>query len=204
MYGYLTTMWLDASSRRALTGLLLVLICAGCTQLGFPRSTLRGPVTVTASCNTPPDTVVGLLAYAHALAADTPAQREAAVHRARQQVHDTADARHYARLAIALGTPAQKLYTPDEAARYARLAAEDKDAHWSTAARQYLEDYARLYTELTANSTTDSGNDNTATSGSSDTDAQQQIAQLRAQLADAQHKLRELANIEDRLNSGSQ
>lgn len=133
------------------------------------------------------DSALALLDYAHHLAVISPDGREAVVHAARDQVSEQPTALHYAHLALALGTPGQRLYTPDEAARYARLALQAKPAPWSTAARQYLEDYARLYTELTGDN--DSGG------------SPARVAQLKKELAEAHKKLRALAHIEERLDS---
>jgi hypothetical protein len=143
--------------------------------------------------------VIGLLKYAHALAAGTPAEREQAVRVARRQVRQRPSAQGDARLAIALGTPAQRLYTPSGAARYARRAVHADDARWSPAARQYLIDTIRLYQQLARHLATD----NPASTQKIARVKDQRIVQLKAQLADARRKLQALAHVEDRLDSSS-
>ncbi|WP_423821441.1 hypothetical protein V5738_13990 [Salinisphaera sp. SPP-AMP-43] len=129
---------------------------------------------------------LALLSYAHRLAETTPSGREEAVRAARHQVRDKPDATSYAYLALALGTPHQHLYTPDEAARYAQLALDAENAPWDTVARQYLSDYARLYSELTE---------------LQDDDDEQRINDLKQRLEKAQRKLKALSNLENRLDN---
>lgn len=133
---------------------------------------------------------LSLLGYAHRLADTSPAGREAAVRAARRQVQTAPSAITYAYLALALGSPQQRLYTPDEAARYAKLALETQPSPWDPDARQYLSDFARLYGELTR-----------ATDATDATDADRQIADLKDRLSKAQNKLKALSNIEDRLDT---
>lgn len=129
-----------------------------------------------------------LLGYAYRLTRTSPAGREAAVRTARQQARSEPGAITYAYLAIALGSPHQHLYTPDEAARYARRALAAKPSPWDPDARQYLSDYARLYGALTR------------ARGPSDAD-RRRIADLEKHLARAQAKLKALSNIEDHLDN---
>lgn len=162
-------------------GLALSLAMTGCAHDNVkPPSPPQTPPELAAPALT-------LLGYAHRLARTTPAGREAAVRAARRQVQKSPSAITYAYLALALGSPHQRLYTPDEAARYAKLALETKPAPWDPDARQYLSDYARLYSELTQTSDSD--------------DADRQIADLKAQLSKAQNKLKALSHIEDRLDT---
>lgn len=159
-------------------GIVLSLVTAGCAHEDIaPPNPKHTPQELSAPALT-------LLGYAHRLAQTSPAGREAAVRAARQQVKSAPSAITYAYLALALGSPHQRLYTPDEAARYARLALETKPAPWDPDARQYLSDYARLYGELTKTDNAD-----------------QQIADLKARLSKAQHKLKALSHIEDRLDT---
>lgn len=180
--------------RAAGRALALVLLCvlAGCAA--HPPSNTSTPIPETPPTTEPRNPALALLDYAHHLATISPAARQAAVSTAREHVHTHASAAAYARLAIALGTPGQKLYTPDEAARYARLALKTSPSPWDTDARQYLADYARLYTRVTSQSDT-----NTASVTNKPTTAE--ILRLRAQLDEAHKKLRALAHIEERLDS---
>jgi len=149
---------------------------------------------------------LALLDYAHQLTAFSPQAREAAVNAARNDIRSQPNATDYARLALALGTPGQRLYTPDEAARYAGLALKTTPSPWNTAARQYLTDYARLYTQLTRSRASNSvgatsavpkaGDDAHASAGSS-----AEVQRLQTELAEARRKLAALAHIEDRLDS---
>ncbi len=134
--------------------------------------------------------MTGLLNYAHALAVGTPAKRANAVRAARRQLRQNPSAKHKARLAIALGIPAQRYYRPREAARYAQRAIDANDAHWSPTAKHYLSDHAWLYQQLASRATADKAKTH-------------RIAQLKAQLANAHHKLRALANVENQLDSSS-
>ncbi|MGN8159148.1 hypothetical protein ACS8Y6_03145 [Salinisphaera sp. RV14] len=163
--------------------LAAALAVSGCAHdKGNPLATAQTPPEMSAPALT-------LLGYARRLADTTPAGREAAVRAARRQVRTSPSAISYAYLALALGSPHQRLYTPDEAARYARLALNTKPAPWDPDARQYLSDYARLYGELTQ------------ANGDEPSDAAQKIADLKARLAKAQNKLKALSNIEDRLDT---
>lgn len=189
-------MRLDRLLPRHLCIITLMLALAGtaCVQ-HRPPSTAPAPAS---------DPVVSLLEYADTLANSSPDQREQAVAAARQTVAGAPGARHYARLALAYGTPSQRRYTPDEAARYARLALNADDADWSPAARRYLQQYARLYTALTQSSSTPTESRSTASdasTGTYDDNAEQRIADLKSQLAEAHRKLRELADIEDNLSA---
>lgn len=182
-------------SRGPAVGLLVAVVLLG-TLVGCARppsdtasSILKKQPTVE-----PRDPALALLDYAHRLATISPAARVTAVKTARADVHDRTSAAAYARLAIALGTPGQKLYTPDEAARYARLALEAEPSPWNTRAHQYLGDYARLYTRLT-----DDSDQHSADTNSQSTAAQ--VRRLQTELDEAHKKLRALAHIEERLDS---
>lgn len=107
---------------------------------------------------------------------------------ARRRAHESPDARNYAHLAIALGSPHQRLYTPDEASRYARLALMAQPSPWDPDAQQYLADYARLYGQLAASKQPSGG-------------SEQHIADLKRQLSRARQKLKALSNIEDHLDN---
>ena len=178
-----------AHERGLLLALTVMLAISGCTSFKAPLMPGSNTHTVppfAPTCGKQADAVIGLLRYAQTLANEAPDQRESSVGEARQQVDADPSALHHARLAIALGTPAQHLYTPDEAARYAELALDDENASWSPATRQYLSDYARVYRALVTD----------------DTDGKQQrIVQLQAQLSDARRKLHALAAIEKSLDS---
>ncbi|WP_123631918.1 hypothetical protein [Salinisphaera orenii] len=137
------------------------------------------------------DPAIDLLLYAHELQSGSPEARAKAVEQARSAVDDAPDARNLARLALAYGAPKQTRYTPDLAARYAGRALEADDARWNAAARQYLRDYRRFYTRLTEQSPSDDDSE----------DARARIAELEAELDEAQRKLREMATIEERLGS---
>lgn len=168
----------------------------GCAHPGQPTAPPTA-VTTTEHRSAVRDPVLSLLDYAHHLSAISPDAREDVVKTTRDHVRKTPNATDYARLAIALGTPGQRLYTPDEAARYAQLSLKTRPSPWSPAARQYLSDYARLYTQLTK--------DQSAESDDSDSDEQarenRRIEHLRSELEEAHRKLRELAHIEERLDS---
>ncbi|MES1926075.1 hypothetical protein T31B1_12174 [Salinisphaera sp. T31B1] len=199
-------------SQIGLLGLGLCLL-AGCVH-ETPRQTPSRQSGVAAQIIAPSDPAVALLNFAHELHAATPQQRADAVVAARKAAQDTPGAYSYANLALAYGTPGQRRYTPDEAARYAQRALEADDARWSPAARQYLTDYARLYTQLTKPDTSSDtaprearddvpGMDPSPEPSAGDTaslEAQQaHIARLQAELDEAHRKLRELANLEERL-----
>ncbi|KEZ78541.1 hypothetical protein [Salinisphaera hydrothermalis] len=177
--------WPEKRSGHALLaalGLALSLATTGCAheEARPPHASQQTSTELSAPALT-------LLGYARRLARTTPAGREAAVRAARRQVRTAPGAVSYAYLALALGSPHQRLYTPDEAARYARLALDTKPAPWDPDARQYLSDYARLYGELTQDDETD--------------EADRQIADLKSRLSNAQNKLKALSHIEDRLDT---
>ena len=161
------------------------------------------------------DPVLDLLDYAAQLRQATPEARARAVSLAREEVDNRADAHSYAHLALAFGTPGQRRYTPDEAARYAQRALSADNAHWSPAAVQYLSDLARLYTQSVSNTAggdpaTDIGaapaSANKPLSPSAQDPGSQQrahIRELERELHDARRKLRELAEIETRLGEST-
>lgn len=160
----------------------------GCAHGPRPQPTLHSPPELSAPA-------LSLLGYAYRLHSTSADGREAAVRTARQQVRSDPGALSYAYLAIALGTPHQHLYTPDEAARYARLALSSDDAPWDPDARQYLRDCLRLYRALSVSS-----RHTTVAVKNSRADAEH-IAKLHTQLDQARAKLRALSHIEDRLDS---
>lgn len=171
--------------RRAYARLGLVIAVslglAGCMhEIPPPPPTPQAPPALSAPALT-------LLGYAWRLAQTSPEGREAAVRAARKQMQASPGAITYAYLALALGSPHQRLYTPDGAARYARLALKARPAPWDPDARQYLSDYARLYGELAR--------------AKQPSDAEQRIADLKRRLAKAQNKLKALSNIEEQLDN---
>lgn len=192
MYGYPNNMRLSESwphrrhtarSGRAMAALGLILsgLLAGCAHAPH-RPTSPAPVPVDAGDSQ----ALNLLTYARRLAETTPAGRRQAVIAARRQMHRTPGAVTYAYLALALARPHQRLYTPDEAARYARLALAADDAHWSATARLYLSDTARLLEQAT----TPAGKSESV-----------HVAALEKALAAARAKLAALSNIEDQLDT---
>lgn len=185
----------EATSLAAALG--LALLGSGCATA--PPAAPERPVVVHAGENRP-DAVVGLLEYVRQLDTDTPEARAQAVVDARTAVNRAPGARSYAQLALAYGRPEQTRYTPDLAARYAERALSADDADWSAAAAQYLRDYARLYTLITSEDVPGSAPaDRSPAAGSNP----QRIADLEARLAEAHRKLREMADIEDRLSTGN-
>ena len=190
-------------------------IAAGCANT--PRHAKAAQVdriesSPAASITPARDPVLDLLEYAARLDDATPEARAEAVGQARAQASASPGAFSYARLALAFGTPGQRRYTPDEAARYAQRALDADDAQWSPAARQYLSEFARLYTELTrhpdtpatpqiARRDTPSATQRPARPAGGETE---RVRALERELDEAHRKLRELADIEDRLSeSGS-
>lgn len=156
------------------------------------------------------DPVLDLLEYARHLREATPEARARAVVDARNRVHNTPGAIGYARLALAYGTPGQRRYTPDEAARYAKRALDVDDTPWSPAAGQYLSDIARLYTESarqaqpaptgTANRGQPSADPTPQRRANNQSIVNTRVRALEKQLDEANRKLRELADIEEHLN----
>lgn len=157
------------------------------------------------------DPVLDLLDYARCLHEATPASRAEAVGNARERANAAPGAIRYARLALAFGTAGQRRYTPDEAARYAQRALDADDAHWSPGASQYLADLARLYAkaarppEQTSVPGAPIASDEpapaqTAAGAAGAARDNERVRALEQQLDEARRKLRELANIEDRLS----
>lgn len=163
-----------------LAALLGVVALAGCALMPAQTPSRHGH---TSAISAPALTLLGRAAK---LAKADSGQREAAVRAARQRRQNTPGPVSDAYLAIALGSPHQHLYNPQEAARYAQLALNAKSAPWDPDARQYLRDLVRLYGAL---------DDEFAT--------RQRIADLQRQLAQAQHKLKALTNVETHLDSTS-
>ncbi|GAB3679872.1 hypothetical protein [Salinisphaera aquimarina] len=206
------------NARRAGIAVLLVATIGGCAHAPpeAPADIAQRPV---ATPGKRPDPALALLDYARRLQNATPEQREQHVVTARRAVSEYAGANSFARLALAYGTPNQRRYTPDEAARYAQRALDAEDNHWSPAARQYLSDCARLYQAVADNNQTtapahqaearpeaaqDQATQAAGRQARADSNARADadrahIARLQAQLDEAHRKLRELANIEDRL-----
>jgi len=197
----------------------LVLLGSACVHAPPEEATVQARVA--APVARAPDPAIDLLNFAHRLSQATPQQRAEAVVATRQAVRDDPNARSYANLAIAYGAPSQRRYTPDEAARYARRAVQAEDADWSPAARQYLSDYARLRAPTTRSGSPSHPVDSSAAvrrgydtdrpdttpaaddrGQSADRDAE--VMRLQAELDDAHRKLRELANIENRLGDSPQ
>lgn len=194
----------------AVGGVLVLLISACAHEQTQPAQVQTTTPSASASVADP---VVELLDFAHRLGQATPQQRADAVVAARDAVREHPDAHSHAKLAIAYGAPSQRRYTPDEAARYARLAARTEDANWSPAARQYLRQYAQLC-ELMTSKNVRAERENVAAPADPPVSAAEhehpanardlEIARLQSELADAHRKLRELANIENRLGDGPQ
>lgn len=158
------------------------------------------------------DSVLDLLDYARQLREASPEARAEAVANARTRVDDTPGASSYAYLALAYGTPGQRRYTPDEAERYVQRALGAGDSSWSPAAKQYLGDLARLYskaarppdTSTKSSAPTTPGKAQPAQSAATIPTDTPRVRALEQALDDARRKLRELADIEDRLSeSGS-
>ncbi|RJS92258.1 hypothetical protein [Salinisphaera sp. Q1T1-3] len=162
------------------TALALVIVAGlgGCAHLAPAPQ----PPVQTATARPAP--TLDLLRYARRLSDTTPAGRETAVDDARQQVRKAPGATTYAHLALALAAPHQRLYTPDEAARYARLALNAAPNPWDDNARQYLGDMARWLTLATQHT---------------DADADR-IRTLESQLGEARTKLEALSDIEQRID----
>jgi hypothetical protein len=209
----------------ALLGTLLLGLCSGCVAPG-KRPGLASTVETSpaASITTERDPVLDLLEYAAHLESATPEERADAVAHARRHASEAPGALNYAQLAVAFGTPGQRRYTPDEAARYAELALGADDAQWSPAAAQYLRDMARLYAEVvpaktsTGTATVESSDQaqpvtqtpplaeqaRAETDPDANTTESARVKALERELDEAHRKLRELADIEDRLSeSGS-
>ncbi|HET7312879.1 hypothetical protein [Salinisphaera sp.] len=199
------------SDRRARAGLAIALAIAAALAVGIAgcahEKTAPPTPPMPAELSAPALTLLG---YARRLARTTPEGREAAVRAARKQVRKTPGAISYAYLALALGSPHQRLYTPDGAARYAKLALETEPAPWDPDARQYLGDYARLYGELTQTREAAENEDSHTERhiaelkkrlSSEDSYTERRIAELEKRLFMARKKLNALSNIEDRLDN---
>ena len=141
--------------------------------------------------------VVGLLEYADTLATSDAATRETAVRQMRRAVSIRPDARNYARLSLALGTPHQRLYTPDEAARYARKAMAARDARWDRISRRFLALQAHQLTEISRRPRSEPAVAKTHDGATSDA----RVARLTQQLAEARAKIAALSNLERQLDS---
>lgn len=177
--------------------LVVALLLSACVHRGQPGpqgpGQSRSAAAHTRNANSE-DPVLALLDYARELAQATPAERVQAVALARKQAATKPNGMRYARLALAFGTPGQKRYTPDEAARYARRALADEQTAWSPAAQQYLADLIRLYDRSNQRVSTPQPADAAPSDGESE-----RVRALESELAEAHRKLRELADIEARL-----
>lgn len=174
-------------NRLGLAATLVICVCFG------PAGCAHTPVQITrtavlAPAGEPPSPASALLGYASRLGETTPAGRENAVRQARRQADREPCADTYAHLALALAAPHQRLYTPDEAARYARRALAARPTPWDRDARQYLTDVARLLEDADTRSQQDA-----------DT-----IAVLRLQLAAARNKLNAMSDIESQIDAADQ
>lgn len=197
----------------AVLGVAGAMLISGCVNTPKPApQDDRIQTSPAATISYDRDPVLDLLDYARQLREAKPGAREKAVGTARARANAAPSAISYARLALAFGTPDQRRYTPDEAARYAQRALNADDAQWSPAAKQYLGDLARLYAKAarppqatpppaTTTVSSEPAPTHTATTIASDTP---RVRALEQALDDAHRKLRELADIEDRLSeSGS-
>lgn len=185
----------ESIPRALVAAALLAATLAGCVHVPRHDPGRNAATPVAAHI----DPVVELLEYAHTLEAGTPEQRAQAVIAARESAIRSPGAWHYARLAVAYGMPEQRRYTPDEAARYAQRALDADNARWSDAARQYLRDYARMYGAMTRPVSAD---DSAAETGNQRRSSR--VVALQAELDEARRKLRELADIEDRLSTSDE
>lgn len=199
----------------AMLGVAGAMLISGCVNTPKPApQDDRIQTSPAATISYDRDPVLDLLGYARQLREAKPGAREKAVGTARARANAAPSAISYARLALAFGTPDQRRYTPDEAARYARRALNADNAQWSPAAKQYLDDLARLYakaarppqaTVTTPPAATTASSapapSHTTTTIASDTP---RVRALEQALDDAHRKLRELADIEEQLSeSGS-
>ena len=204
---------LSISGRALPIALIAVAMLSGCVN-SSPRPTYEDNIqsSPAATITHERDPVLDLLDYAGQLHDASPEARAQAVADARASASDTPGGMSFARLAVAFGTPGQTRYTPDEAARYAQRALEADDIEWSPAGRQYLADYARLYATITrqpqpvapaaptvARRDTPPAPPTSETAQASSPD-KQRVRTLEKQLDEAHRKLRELADIEDRLS----
>jgi hypothetical protein len=205
-------------------GPLLIVLCvatvtsSGCANDPPPPPALGDRVETSPAMPLAPerDPVLDLLDYAAQLQQATPDARAEAVAAAREQVDQKPNAQSYAHLALAFGTAGQRRYTPDEATRYAQRALTADDATWSPAATQYLRDLARLYADSARSNTRSEPappaprpaapepKTAAATDDRPNARARAHIRELERELDEARRKLRELAEIENRLgDSGS-
>ena len=134
--------------------------------------------------------VVGLLEYSDMLDRATPEVRQKAVRQMRRGVRARPTAANYARLSIALGMPRQRLYTPDEAARYARKALATTPNDWDRISRRFLIDQARHMDRISSKA---ARHDNVSPAPARD---RARIADLEQALAAARAKISALSNIE--------
>ena len=142
--------------------------------------------------------VVGLLEYSDMLDRATPEVRQKAVRQMRRGARAHPTAANYARLSIALGMPRQRLYTPDEAARYARKALATTPNDWDRISRRFLIDQAH-HMDRIAGRTTGRGNASPTSSN-----ARARVAELERALAAARAKISALSDIESQIeNNGA-
>lgn len=160
-----------------------LVLCAGCAHLPHLGGTEQH------STVEPQPPVQVLLDYARHLAEGTPENRDTAVRVARQLAKKQPSAINYAFLALALGSPGQHHYTAEGAARYAKKALEKQPSPWDPEAKQYLTGMARLYGKLAHIKSSQSEANNA------------RIADLKSQLDDARHKIKELSTIEKQLDT---
>ena len=140
--------------------------------------------------------VVGLLEYSDMLDRADPEVRQKAVRQMRRAARAQPTAVNYARLSIALGTPHQRLYTPGEAARYARKALATTPNDWDRISRRFLTDQARHLDRIGSLTT---NHDSTSPAPPSD---RARIAELEQELAAARAKISALSNIESQIERG--
>lgn len=156
--------------------LLIVIasLVSGCTLMQPPTDTTVRPVDQ-------------LLFYSRALAEAAPSGRLAMLASARDAHAQNPTPATAARLALAYGQPGYKGYAPDHAARYAEQALAEGADYWGLAAAAFLRHVAALSAAQSKAH---------ATNG----DMQQEVAELRQALTDAQRKLEALTRVESELN----
>ncbi|MBH03189.1 MAG: hypothetical protein CMP08_03555 [Xanthomonadales bacterium] len=176
-----------------LVTVITALMAAGCVH----RPSTGSPAIdrPARSCVSP---VAGLLEYSDMLNRSSQDVRQRAVRQMRRAARAHPTAATYARLSIALGTPRQRLYTPDEAARYARKALAATPNDWDRISRRFLIDQAH-HMDRIAGRTTGRGNASPTSSN-----ARARVAELERALAAARAKISALSDIESQIeNNGA-
>ena len=174
-----------------LVTVITALMAAGCVH----RPSTGSPAIdrPARSCVSP---VAGLLEYSDMLNRSSQDVRQRAVRQMRRAARAHPTAATYARLSIALGTPRQRLYTPDEAARYARKALATTPNDWDRISRRFLIDQARHMDRISSKA---ARHDNVSPAPARD---RARIAELEQELAAARAKISALSNIESQIERG--